>query len=846
MKTIQILGQNIANKAAGLSKYTRTAASSPYIRQSGTTHLSEEVQRIIDGWNIDSIKVTAKKGRTTQEQIEHLNNTWQKEVTSGSFGSFEHFENAEMYTKPGKLTRYLIKDKKLYYLPEKSNFCQQAYKFNDSLYNKLLGQTRECTLGSKGYGFNQGSKFVAYQYIEADANIADYPNLLKEGFGLDLLLSTPISAKSVIVKDGQAIRLKNGLIKYIGNDGGTEGLITPKDTINWEVKISEYFDSNSEAYNIIKNFTETDIKEALRKLFKIKPEEITNGLSTTSFVTEKSIIPWQYQRIEEQLILRRKYLEQYLEMMEKHPKKSTELMSEYLERIEEYLPKYKNLTPPIDNFALRTMTDKELLPIEHNWQTFQRIRNQKFENIATDIIEQGSFTHNAKISSIESVLDNGLMTGQSTLCKMEGGSNVPGNWSSTQGQLDTFIVNKKQGIKAYFNPINRHEYENGWLQKDDNITYIIDKSRVSEFEKNFKDRHFEYPGLDTHYIIPFGVPTSCIDRIVVSSSLEEKEVNNIIKQLEKRGLDIKLYNRDGQLLYDAKKTLNTVESIVKKYRIDLFGKQGLPLKYSRAEFRNDVWNLIAREVPESEITAFLSKFNLTAGKNGVLDGVPVICGFVPKTQTEKKMLDLIKKFYNNEIELKGINIDKSQQAFNSILKEFPEFSMVIGKPQHGTHAYSVDVHSLLVLQKAMNIPAYERLSQEGKEVLRLTALMHDFGKMGGIITPGHAKLSREMAERVLNAHNINPEIKNRVLNQIEHHHWFESYNTGNMSAKEFAQIFPNSEDQTIAALLAKGDFESVNPTFHLQRMTGRMLSPQEYESAFSAKINKLSCDLERL
>ena len=58
--------------------------------------------------------------------------------------------------------------------------------------------------------------------------------------------------------------------------------------------------------------------------------------------------------------------------------------------------------------------------------------------------------------------------------------------------------------------------------------------------------------------------------------------------------------------------------------------------------------LIDREVPIQERTAFLAKFNLTAGVNGVLDGVPVIKDFVPKNQTEKKMLNLIEKFYQNE------------------------------------------------------------------------------------------------------------------------------------------------------------------------------------------------------
>ena len=166
--------------------------------------------------------------------------------------------------------------------------------------------------------------------------------------------------------------------------------------------------------------------------------------------------------------------------------------------------------------------------------------------------------------------------------------------------------------------------------------------------------------------------------------------------------------------------------------------------------------------------------------------------------------------------------------------------MTIGKVQHGTHIYSVDVHSLKVLQSAMNNPEYAKLSNESKEVLKLTALIHDFGKKGNIVTPGHAIESRREAELLLKNYDFPQNIKDRVLNQVENHHWFERYNLGKANAQDIREIFKTPEDLKIAKMLAKGDFESVNPQFHLQRMVpNRILTQEEFDTVFAKKMSEI-------
>ena len=167
--------------------------------------------------------------------------------------------------------------------------------------------------------------------------------------------------------------------------------------------------------------------------------------------------------------------------------------------------------------------------------------------------------------------------------------------------------------------------------------------------------------------------------------------------------------------------------------------------------------------------------------------------------------------------------------------------MMIGKMQHATHNFSVDIHSLEVLQKSLNNPRYNALSKEGQDILKHVAIMHDYGKMGHVITKGHAVDSTKFAKDVLETFEDMPEdTKKRILNLIENHHWFEGYNTGRLSAKAFAELFPNPEDREIAIILAKGDFESVGGGFHLRRLNpAKVLSDEEYETEIESIMNNL-------
>lgn len=280
----------------------------------------------------------------------------------------------------------------------------------------------------------------------------------------------------------------------------------------------------------------------------------------------------------------------------------------------------------------------------------------------------------------------------------------------------------------------------------------------------------------------------------------------------------------------------SAEQVLKTFDFTQYGKNGLPLKYSRKNFVKDL-KFVTMMFPKQKKAQMLGKFNLRLGQ-GDIDGIASLQGSDANGFTDKKFQQHIEKFYNNKVDIEDIKV---QEAMQKIINGMPEFTMTIGKVQHGTHVYSVDIHTLEVLQKSLNHPEYENLSDEGKQVLKLSVLMHDFGKNGNVVTKGHARQSKADAKMVLENYDISQNIKDRVLNQVENHHWFESFNKGLTTADDVKNIFKTPEDLKIAKIMAKSDLESISPDFHRHILNeDKFLTQAEFDEEFAQKMAKVS------
>lgn len=274
------------------------------------------------------------------------------------------------------------------------------------------------------------------------------------------------------------------------------------------------------------------------------------------------------------------------------------------------------------------------------------------------------------------------------------------------------------------------------------------------------------------------------------------------------------------------------DEILKTHNFKQYKKSGIPLEYSRKNFVTDINNEI-KNLSSEEKKEILSKYNLRLGLD--IDGIAKL----PQNTSNKEqnIYSAIEKYYNNSSKIQD---KQTNQVINKIIKGMPEFAMTIGKEQHGTHIYSVDIHTLEVLQKSLNHPEYEGLSDDGKGVLKLAVLMHDFGKNGKVVTTGHAKQSTIDAKMVLQNYNMDESIKKRVLNLVENHHWFESFNKGEITSDDVKDIFKTPEDLKIAKIMAKGDLESISEDFHRYILHyGKFLTQKEFDTEFAEKMDRI-------
>ena len=357
-------------------------------------------------------------------------------------------------------------------------------------------------------------------------------------------------------------------------------------------------------------------------------------------------------------------------------------------------------------------------------------------------------------------------------------------------------------------------------------------------------------------------------------------------------------NKTKQSLEKTKNALSTseesfsqIENLISSHDFSQYGKSGIPLKYPREVFVDDILKSLDGVSPQ-EKAKILKKFNLKTGVSDVyksmegltaneqekivneihamlgprdintticelssnaqrelysrfnlkmnigdLDGIPILPKKQLKNPAEIQIADCIERFYHNETTVAD---PKLKEALDRILKEFPEFGMTIGKHQHITHLYSVDVHTFEVLKSALNNPALKNLTAEDKLVTELSILIHDFGKKGNIVTEGHAAISKIYAEKILQKYNLSRTVKKRIIKQVANHHWFEKYNKGLLSKQDILNIFETKKELTLAKIIAKGDIEGVSPIFHRKILCpGKILTQEEFDIEFAKKLSEI-------
>ena len=389
--------------------------------------------------------------------------------------------------------------------------------------------------------------------------------------------------------------------------------------------------------------------------------------------------------------------------------------------------------------------------------------------------------------------------------------------------------NSISGFIEMFDSFGRTLENTKNLQLAQQINILKNLQSVPEEMKPFFREH----GYDIEYYI------SAINKMLG----EKVPVIRVPSDLQKRFLSSFLSNNNP-----------AGEKILKTHDFSQYGKEGIPIKYSRKEFCKNI-NSIISELTDEEQNILLEHFGLRKGQN-YTDGTVNFDGLLNNRHFEKnnirdavkeagvKLSEEIEKFtVKNETLFEDAEL---KNFFDNIIKGFPEFTEVIGKEQHNTHEYSVDIHTLKVLQSCMNNPQYKTLSDKDKTILKISVLLHDLGKPGSKRDDAHANTSAYYAEGILEKFKLSSEVKDRITDIIKNHHWFASYNMGMSSTEDVAVRCIRPEEYKIYQIMAKADLENVNKYFHLGSKSGGASTQAEFDKYFEEKIKPINDALNQI
>lgn len=313
------------------------------------------------------------------------------------------------------------------------------------------------------------------------------------------------------------------------------------------------------------------------------------------------------------------------------------------------------------------------------------------------------------------------------------------------------------------------------------------------------------------------------------TEMPEERITKIINEspLEEHTLSKTLLRRKEYMTIFAKKLENLNENEYKSI-LDLVQEAK---KLTNMEFTN-----------EPDVAELLGYVRTKNGFEGLLNTQKIDNSALSVQQRilADKMITEIEKFTKNNRVADDVNLEPEAKEFlNSILKGVPEFAPFFGKPQHGIHDYSLDIHILKVMQDSMKDPLYAKLNDKDKIVLKFSTLLHDIGKRHlteGSDT-GHAVKSAEYVYSILDKFNLSADVKDRIISIVENHHWFKEYNLNYINDKEVATLCRRPEDFIIYKIMAKADASNVNKKFFLD--VNKAESYEEASANFDRKMEAI-------
>ena len=431
------------------------------------------------------------------------------------------------------------------------------------------------------------SKFMPINYLPTK----EEASIVREGFGLDCWLANWDALKSgnVVMSGGNAARLDVGGALCFRARGGRKGASFGENV----QELTSFFSNVSLSKPFIKDMTREELIESLGRVSKISDSQI---ISTVEKAAEYKNVPANMfipahtkvtgvqnpEFLKETLIARKNYIARFRETCRDIPQKDGESIEEYIRRIDEmvYKTEYKI---PFEKIEMSTeVTDgikgismaERLSPsqkkiYEDSLKAYNHTSGLRITHNADNILTENSMLHATSASNLPKILENGITTGDLR------GAIGSGTGCATQTPLcaDFWDVQGKMSIKDYFARQRFNPGEANFLPRTtpgglsntrNTMVFVVDKSRVSSTIMGnsfkvcegqngsilYKDGnmagHFNY---NTHRAVPIGVPANAIDRIIIrKEGYSADTIKNIKDWIRYKGLDIKLYDLEGNIL----------------------------------------------------------------------------------------------------------------------------------------------------------------------------------------------------------------------------------------------------------------------------------------------------------
>jgi hypothetical protein len=249
--------------------------------------------------------------------------------------------------------------------------------------------------------------------------------------------------------------------------------------------------------------------------------------------------------------------------------------------------------------------------------------------------------------------------------------------------------------------------------------------------------------------------------------------------------------------------------------IDLSESDNIKLLFPRVELI-ELIKAEAAQLSAEEKNSLFKHFNFKLSENG-LDGY-IMPNFDKSNIKNKKIEDKIdnlnrifQRFTSGNKILVAGNL-RLENNLNIILNSVPQLFSVVGKIQHKTHFYTVDKHSLRVLQLLTSFADWETFTEDEKRLLTMLALFHDISKTERTIDKSHPIQSAKDTFFISENLGLGESEREKLVVFIKYHDWLERINKSIDNANilfETAELFKKYDAYKLMLNFCEADLKSV-------------------------------------